>query len=588
MKIISIISKMLASLVASLRRFPISIGLAAAATLILIYQVHNADSLGKNTVELLGRIAMVIALGVPISLCLKLLCERGYISKLVHKAAAYIFSASALVLYYFLLLKKFDMVSISRYTAFTLALYLAFMFVPYFLKREGFQLYIIKLFTRFFVTVIYSVVLFLGIAAILFTIDKLLGVNINEKVYLDIWLAVLGIFAPCYFLAGVPEENQSFDVIEYPKLLKVLLLYIVMPLLAVYTAILYIYFAKIVITLQWPEGMVAHLVLWYSAITAIVFFFISPFTEILKWPKFFIFWLSKVILPLILMLFVSVGIRVNQYGITEKRYFVIVLALWAFGIMIYLSLSKKHRYIILPVSLAVIAILTVAGPWSSYSISKLSQNMRFENLLIKNNMLQSGKIVKASKEISKDDQKEITGILRYFERYHKLSDARYVSEDFMLNKAKDVFGFEAPEFYDYRPSKGFSFNSDMTSIAVDIQGYDYLYHVFSYNTKNATQDNKPKDKPEVNFDPQKNEVTLMYKGDVIYKKSLLAFVETLAAKYSDEYKPIKVGDPEFLLIDENDKVKVKYMFENIYGMRSSDSTDFKVDSMQFYLLVDVK
>ena len=78
------------------------------------------------------------------------------------------------------------------------------------------------------------------------------------------------------FLAGIPTKNEKLSLEDYSRLLKVLVLYIVMPLITVYTIILYIYFGKIIITRVWPEGLVSHLVLWYSVISAAVLFFITP------------------------------------------------------------------------------------------------------------------------------------------------------------------------------------------------------------------------------------------------------------------------------------------------------------------------
>ena len=84
-----------------------------------------------------------------------------------------------------------------------------------------------------------------------------------------------------------------------------------MPIITVYTAILYVYFVKILITLQWPVGMVAHLVIWYSIISTGVIFLISPLIEGNKWVKNFIFWFTKLVIPIMIMMFVSLGIRIN-------------------------------------------------------------------------------------------------------------------------------------------------------------------------------------------------------------------------------------------------------------------------------------
>lgn len=327
MKIIDRLKVYITSLHASLKRFPIAIGLSTSAAIIMMILVHNEQSFNNDVQDILGRIVMVLALGIPVSLCSKLIFERKGSILPIAKAAIYLLEAACLVLYYFFLLKDLNMVTATRYIGLSLSLYLAFIFIPYFYGRDGFELYVIRLLGRFFTTVIYSVVLYLGTAAILFTIDKLLEIRIDEMVYIDVLFAVVGIFAHSFFLAGTPLYEEQFETSNYPKLLKVLVLYIIMPILAVYTAILYVYFAKIIVTLQWPIGMVAHLVLWYSVVCAVIIFFISPLYGENKWTRGFTFLLPKVIIPLLLMMFVSIGIRVKAYGITENRYFVILLGL---------------------------------------------------------------------------------------------------------------------------------------------------------------------------------------------------------------------------------------------------------------------
>ena len=49
----------------------------------------------------------------------------------------------------------------------------------------------------------------------------------------------------------------------------------------------------------------------------------------------------KAILPLIVMMFISIGIRINAYGLTENRYYVVALGIWAFLVMIYFAFGKN-------------------------------------------------------------------------------------------------------------------------------------------------------------------------------------------------------------------------------------------------------
>jgi len=59
-----------------------------------------------------------------------------------------------------------------------------------------------------------------------------------------------------------------------------------------------------------------------------------------------LFWLPKAIIPLLLVMFVCVGIRVNAYGVTENRYFAIALGVWVLVVMVYLALTGQKIVIL--------------------------------------------------------------------------------------------------------------------------------------------------------------------------------------------------------------------------------------------------
>lgn len=585
MNIAFYLKNILQGLYASLRRFPVTIGLSAAMTFMLIYITHNESYFDKNTLDTLGRITMTIALGIPISLCIKLVFERTGFVKTAVKACIYLAGLASLLLYYIFLLGSLDMVPVTRYVAVSLALYLAFIFTPYFYRRENFELYVIKVFTRFFVTVIYSGVLFAGLAALLFAMDKLLSVPLTEKAYFYTWLLVAGIFAPSFFLAGLPTIERKFDVSDYPGLFKILLLYIVMPVIAAYTVILYIYFAKIIITRQWPIGLVAHLVLWYSVISTGVLFFTSPVSNENRWVKIFASWFIRLIIPLIAMMFVSLGMRIKAYGVTENRYYVAVLGLWVLGIMIYYNLVKSKRNIVLPVSLALVALLSVSGPWSSYSISKYSQNKRFESILLKYGMIENQSIIKSETTVSDADKTEISEILSYFNRHHQLDDVKYLPKGFKLEDMESLFGFpfQYGISYPFDKNKYFSYSVSKPGMPVDVSDYDYL---FDLRNMPYTLD-QPGSGIEVRYDNQSTEFSLLQDGREIYKTHLSDFGVEIHNKYKNGInKDITPEDMTF--VEENEKVKLKLVFFNINGYEDGNMDKVIINYLDFYVLVREK
>ena len=562
----------------SVKRFPIPIFLSIAAVITLIYMGENVGS-----AEELRRAVMTLVLGIPVYICIELYLERRNKANEKLKYFGYIIAAICLVAYGYFCLEDLNIVEVTRYVGLIIIFSTGFFFTPYIRKNENFEMYVIKVLGRFFTTVLYSIVLYLGLVAILFTVDYLLGIEVKFQIYYYTWLIVVGVFAQCFFLGGIPENEEIIEVEKYPKVFKILMLYIIMPLVSIYTIILYIYFAKIIITRQWPEGLVSHLVLWYGVISAGTLFLTSPVKKNSHWVSKFVKVFPKAILPLIVLMFISMGIRVNAYGITENRYFVLALGIWVFGIMLYYSISKKVKNVILPISFAIITFISICGPLSSYSVSKYSQNKRFEKLLTKNNMIESGEIVKAIEPVSKEDQIEINSILNYFNRKHKLKDIKYLPENFTISDTDRVLGITYSNLNYENRYEHFYFTCEESSEPIEIKNYDYLFNIVSYQSA----DNKNPHGIAVKYDKASNELKVLEKGKEVYSKNLNEYFNKIIDKYGiNGTNSIPLEDMQFE--HETDKVKVKIKIDNFSGRKDLNYEDIESTEIQFSVLVKIK
>jgi len=571
-KLLIAMNDVLLRLVSSLKRFPEALGFAFAIVVVLIIINHT-----KPSEDTLAHLAMVLALGIPLSLCIKMLFERITVQR-VTAGIVYVLAALALIAYYNFLLPDLDMVSVTRYIAFSLALYLLFIAIPYLGRKDGFELYVIKLFTGFIVTYFYSLILFAGLAAILFTINTLFSASIPSEVHFDLFLIVAGIFAPAYFLAGIPGYGVIYKGEDYPKFLRVLFLYIVMPLLSVYTAILYVYFIKIIVTRFWPAGIVSNLVLWYSLISTAVIFFIYILKEKNAWAQTFATYLPKLILPLLLMMFVAMGIRINAYGITENRYLVMTGGLWTTGCMLYFAFKRNTMNIKIVLSAAIIAVLVVSGPWSSYAVSKYSQNARLERLLTNNNMLANGDIV-PSQEIPHADKTSISSIVQYFNRYHSLVELKVVPQDFTLNQMQKIFGFDLT--FSNR-AQYFGHHLNEAGEILDIRGYDYFLPS-SVRLQDSTLINQGL--LSISYDNPSQIIKVVKEGQVIYEKDI--------AKVAIDIHTANIGEnvlenKDMTFVDENEDLKIMLRFQNINGTEDGENGQPKIKWLEFSLLFKEK
>ena len=135
------------------------------------------------------------------------------------------------------------------------------------------------------------------------------------------------------------------------------------------------------------------------------------------------------------MLFLSVWRRVAEYGVTESRYYGVLAAVWLAGVCVYFLVSKAKSIKAISVSLCIAAFLSAFGPWGALAVSEQSQMGRLESLLKKNGILSDGKVVKATKAVSPEDQGSISQIVKYLHERHGLRPfKRWFIED--LSKVK--------------------------------------------------------------------------------------------------------------------------------------------------------
>ena len=146
------------------------------------------------------------------------------------------------------------------------------------------------------------------------------------------------------------------------------------------------------------------------------------------------------LIPLILLLFWAVLARVIDYGITEERYFLIILALWLSFISSYFLISKRENISVIPLSLALVTLFSIYGPQGAFASSKRSQLNELGQLFKKYKALEDGKIRALSASPEKDDNARMLNIVDYLVNMHGLeSFESLIDQD--LDKVNDSLFF---------------------------------------------------------------------------------------------------------------------------------------------------
>lgn len=368
------------------------------------------------------RVIAAATLGLPLFVGLTFLAERQQWSV----ARAWMLRAAGfavLLLFYWRWSGWGEAQQVHRYFHLSATFHLTAAAIAYIGVREpnGFWQFNRALFLRFLIGGVFSAALFAGLAIALAGIENLFSVDVDDDWYFRLWLVIALVFQTWFFVAGLPRSFATLETtMDYPAGLRVFAQYVLLPLVSVYLVILTAYLGRILITRTWPSGWIGYLVSALAALGILSLLLIHPERgrSEHRWIDRYarIFWVA--ILPSVVMLLLAIWQRVEQYGITERRYLLTILALWLAITAVYYAGSRSRGIKGIPLSLALVGLVAYLGPWSAYSVARASQVGRLERLFETNGVLVDGRVSVGPTELSGGDWRQTNEILSYLFEHH--------------------------------------------------------------------------------------------------------------------------------------------------------------------------
>jgi len=377
-------------------------------------------------------------------------------------------------------------------------------FLPKKYNQEEFWEFNKQLFLRILTSGLYSFVLYCGLALAILAVEKLFKFDFYDNIYLYIFFIIGGIFNTIFFLNGVPEiDNHEVPLqLNYPKGLKNFTQYVLLPLISLYLVILICYEAKILITLSLPVGWVSYLVLAFAITGILSFLLVHPIANESGnlWMRTYNRWFYFLLIPLLALLFWAILYRINLYGFTHERYYVLLLSTWLAVVVAYFLIQKHPKIKFIPISMCIAGLFSIAGPQSANSVSKYSQLSRFESYLQKDKKT----------KLTFEEEQELSSIVYFLDRNYgfevllpyadKKLDALYKKDkDPGSHQIMESLGFEYRSEYDRKDDLNDSFSYyfyERNDNAVEnIHGYDFSFTIhssISFDCKDCiTIDNTP-------------------------------------------------------------------------------------------------
>lgn len=252
--------------------------------------------------------------------------------------------------------------------------------------RAGFWAYNKALFLRICSGALFTGVLTIGLELAVVAGEVLFDMHIENEIYPSIFIVMFGIVHTWFFLAGMPatpaQSEPNIDVTDVPRGLRIFSQFVLLPLVVVFSAILYAYVIK-VLFVSGMHGSVSTFILLLTGCGVLAWLFTAPLhgSSEYRWIRSYVRILGILLIPLTVVLWVAVLQRIGDYGMTEPRYVVMALAACCTVIAPYLASVRNPDIRIVPLSLFVAGLVTVAGPLGARAVSWNDQTSRAETVL---------------------------------------------------------------------------------------------------------------------------------------------------------------------------------------------------------------
>lgn len=461
----------------------------------------------EESINIYTRFGIVSSLGISLMFSLNILAER--IGK---KIFLNLLGVIFLVIYYQFFLphdnKDFGTVHAVLLVVSFILTHLLVSFIAFLDKNNenSFWQYNKNLFINAVLTGIFTAVLVGGIMLAISAVDHLFDLKLDNKIYPRTF-TFLSILGSCFIFLLFNEDGLKFLEKDenYPEILKFFVQFILIPLLIIYAVILYLYGGKILIQWDLPRGWVSYLILAYSLVGILALLLVFPLKEISakSWVKGFskIFYFA--LLPLLVLLFVAIFTRILEYGFTENRYYVLLLAIWLAVVVLYFTFGKKSNIKFIPISLFVFGLFSLIFPYfNTFSVAKNSQKNELQEILIKNNVLENGKVNfrkpvqdSVATEIANkfsflNERKESEFLLNFISNQEQQKFKQILKNEQNITYSKVRSQFHKI-IYNKDVEKGEKYNAltiTTDDFGFDIKDYDKMFKVYNYDNKDFEYD----------------------------------------------------------------------------------------------------
>ena len=465
------------------QRFPAPSGFATALAVYAIFVILTEP----DTDQLTGSIFYFLSVGFVLALSLTLWSEeRTWTKKVmnVHFAAYLLLLADAIYLYHI----NFGeggrgYETFLMHASAILALTLTVFFLSFRGERTDIPSwnFALRVILSAVVCVFIGLVLWGGVTLLLGSMNWLFHINLDWK-----WRSITGVLVAGYlpallFLGRIPGGEKKHD--RQPlrsDFLAGVFRYLFLTLEALYIVVLLIYAIQILLRWELPNGQVSWLVIASMVGLIAIEFGLYPtrFAENRPSDHTIARFLPLILTPLLLLMTVGIVRRFSDYGITIARLYLITLNVWFYVVCLGLFLTRARRISWIPISFAVLFLLTSALPLNYTSLTRRTLLNQVERTLLQAGVtdlpLDFDHYVPLMQKLSQEEKNRINSKLQYLENTFSTNTIEPLVTQLNGTIYFREFILDSEDSTAVHPKNYFSNNADLTHLHIP-EGYTELY-----------------------------------------------------------------------------------------------------------------
>ena len=474
------------------KRFPVSAAYITALSIFLIFNIIDEGELLDDS--LIGAVSYYLSVGFVLSLTLHLWQEEGKKQRtilIVNMVAHLVLLADAIYIYHVLEdSNSYHYEVWVAHAAIIFSLLLSLFFLSFFKEKDNIASwnFTMNILVNLFICHFIGEVMWGGFSLLLSSFNFLFHIDFDSKWYMVIGVLTGLLLSSWLFLGRIPNGENKHDRTPVDSgFLNAVMRFLFLPLVGLYTIVLYIYAIQILVKWELPNGWVSWLVVASMVGLIIIEFGLYPVRKAQnrKADNLIARYLPVSILPLLLLMTVGIIRRFNDYGITINRLYLITLNLWFYFVCITLFITRARRINWITISFALIFLLTSAFPINYFSITRNCMDSKIRKMLYSTDMIRVRKFPLNERQykhllhiLTKEEAVELNDKMRYMREYF----GSHYTDAYVKDTTEVYFYYD---FLSDTPSQStivenYYIGNGCEDFAIDIsEGYEKIFRVYT-------------------------------------------------------------------------------------------------------------